>query len=106
MIPFTKAHAYGNDFLYVRADDAPLVDASTLAVEMCHRTTGAGADGLVFYAPTDAGATMRLFNADGSRAEVSGNGVRALAALLVRDHVHGAASLVIDTEGGRKTLDR
>lgn len=106
MIPFTKAHAYGNDFLYVRAADVPAVDAPTLAVEMCHRTTGAGADGLVIYVPTEAGATMRLFNADGSRAEVSGNGVRALAALLARDQPDGPASLVIDTEGGRKTLAR
>ena len=52
------------------------VNHPALAREMCDRHTGIGADGLILYAPTPAGASMRLFNADGSRAEVSGNGVR------------------------------
>ena len=52
---------------------------------MCDRHTGIGADGLIVYEPTPDGASMRLFNADGSHAEVSGNGVRGLAALLLRD---------------------
>ena len=65
---FTKAHAYGNDFLYVArstvADDAAL---DALAREMCDRHTGIGADGLILYAPDADGASMRLCNADGSR---------------------------------------
>ena len=71
-----KAHAYGNDFLYVRAADVGGVALDALAREMCDRHTGIGADGLIVYEPTPDGASMRLFNADGSRAEVSGNGVR------------------------------
>jgi len=84
MIPFTKAHAYGNDFLYVLEADvsAPL---DQLSRRLCDRHTGIGADGLITYTRTAAGATMRLFNADGSRAEVSGNGVRGLAEIVLRD---------------------
>jgi diaminopimelate epimerase len=70
---------------------------------MCDRHTGIGADGLIVYEPTVAGATMQLFNADGSRAEVSGNGVRGLAALLWSEAA-GPAEIVIATEGGAKRL--
>jgi len=106
MIRFAKAHAYGNDFLYVLQPDVEGVNLQALAREMCHRTTGIGADGLILYAPSPAGASMRLFNADGSRAEVSGNGVRALAALLGIRAGEGSLDLTIDTEGGTKRLTR
>lgn len=102
MIRFAKAHGYGNDFLYVPIDAAHGVDEPELARQMCDRRFGIGADGLVLYRPTDQGATMRLFNADGSRAEVSGNGVRGLAALLSQDGRE--QRLVIETEGGTKML--
>jgi diaminopimelate epimerase len=97
---FTKAHAYGNDFLYVLARDVALADVPALARELCARHTGVGADGLIVYEPAGDGASMRLFNADGSRSEVSGNGVRGLAALLDRDE------LTIQTEAGPKRLTR
>ena len=76
MIPFAKGHAYGNDFLYVREADVAGLDLSALAAEMCDRHEGVGADGLIAYMPTAGGASMRLWNADGSASEVSGNGVR------------------------------
>jgi diaminopimelate epimerase len=105
MIPFTKAHAYGNDFLYVLDVDvsAPL---DALARRMCDRHTGIGADGLITYTRTADGAAMRLFNADGSRAEVSGNGVRGLAAILLRDDERPHATVTIESEGGTKRLTR
>jgi diaminopimelate epimerase len=109
MIPFAKAHAYGNDFLYVRAADAAAAgEAATLAIAMCDRHTGIGADGLILYEhePGAATASMRLCNADGSRAEVSGNGVRALAALLLRDEPRVEAAIDIRTEAGTKRLTR
>lgn len=105
MTHFIKAHAYGNDFLYVLQSDTGGVEYNALAREMCHRTTGIGADGLIFYALNANGASMRLFNADGSRAEVSGNGVRALAALLGR-LAEGPLQLTIQTDGGIKQLTR
>ena len=107
MLKFTKAHAYGNDFLYVRSADLPAgAPLDALARELCHRQTGIGADGLIVYETTPDGASMRLFNADGGCAEVSGNGVRALAALLLRDDVRPAVEVVIRSEGGIKRLVR
>jgi diaminopimelate epimerase len=106
MIAFAKAHAYGNDFLYVASADVRAAALGVLAREMCDRHTGIGADGLIVYERTDADASMRLFNADGSRAEVSGNGVRALGALLLDADPQLYAALTVRTEGGIKRLAR
>jgi diaminopimelate epimerase len=107
MMRFAKAHAYGNDFLYVRSQDvAPGVALDALARDLCERHTGVGADGVILYEPTADGASMRLLNADGSRSEVSGNGVRGLAALLLRDDNRGQAAITIHSEGGVKQLVR
>lgn len=111
MIPFTKAHAYGNDFLYVRAAslEETRLDPVRLAIRLCERHVGIGADGLVVYTETPDGARMRLINADGSPSEVSGNGVRALGALLARARgwhgpPDGAQSFTIHTDAGPKVL--
>src|SRR5262245_55981083 len=88
MIRFVKAHAYGNDFLYVRQEDVQAVSLDALAREMCERHTGVGADGLIAFRQAPGGGSMVLFNADGSRAEVSGNGVRGLAALIQIGRAH------------------
>ena len=93
MIKFTKAHAYGNDFIYLRKDAVGDVRLEALARELCDRHTGIGGDGLIVFEPAPDGASMVLFNADGSRAEVSGNGVRALGA-IVRGYPH--ALLIVD----------
>jgi diaminopimelate epimerase len=103
---FAKAQACGNDFLYVLAEAVPGVVLPALARAMCDRHTGIGADGLIVYQPTPDGAAMRLFNADGSRAEVSGNGVRALAALLSAGDPQAPSELTIQTDAGRKRLTR
>lgn len=105
MLKFAKAHAYGNDFLYVQAGSVNVAPAS-LARTLCDRHTGVGADGLILYDRTADGATMSLFNADGSRAEVSGNGVRGLGALLLRSDDHVSAAITIHTEAGDKRLVR
>jgi len=105
-LQFAKAHAYGNDFLYVRQADAAGLPPDALARALCDRHAGIGADGLILYDGTSTQATMRLFNADGSRAEVSGNGVRGLAALLLRGDNSPGAVIAIRTEGGVKRLVR
>jgi diaminopimelate epimerase len=107
MIRFVKAHAYGNDFLYVRADALADVRLDAFARELCDRHTGVGADGLIVYEPTPDGASMRLFNADGGRAEVSGNGVRALGAILlngIESNAPVSREITIYTEAGPKLL--
>jgi diaminopimelate epimerase len=104
---FAKAHAYGNDFLYVRNRDLPEgIALDALARELCERHTGVGADGLILYESTADEASMRLLNADGSWSEVSGNGVRGLAALLLRDDDRQDAAIAIHSEGGVKRLVR
>ena len=96
MIPFTKAHAYGNDFLYVLDADVVRAARRSLARELCDRHAGIGADGLIVRTRTGAGATMRLFNADGSRAEVSGQRrPRPRARLLLRDDERVGATVTI-----------
>ena len=104
MLRFVKAHAYGNDFLYVEKSLVRDVPLASLAREMCDRHTGIGADGLILYAPAADGATMTLLNADGSHAEVSGNGLRGLAALLLRDD--DRTEVTIRTDAGEKRLRR
>src|SRR5438105_1321446 len=106
MIRFAKAHPYGNDFLYIDRGDIKGVALPELAREICERHTGIGADGLIVYGRTAAGATMELFNADGGRAEVSGNGVRALAALLLLDDDRAGAAVTITTDAGPKRVTR
>jgi diaminopimelate epimerase len=106
MIPFVKAHAYGNDFLYVEERVLTEIDRAQLAREMCDRHTGIGADGLILYGGTYDEATMSLFNADGGRAEVSGNGLRGLAALLLRNVESVRSTAMVRTEAGVKRLAR
>jgi hypothetical protein len=84
MISFSKAHAYGNDFLYVEAKALHATDLAVAARRLCDRHRGVGADGLIVYTPTPLGASMKLLNANGSPAELSGNGLRGLAAILMR----------------------
>lgn len=79
---FTKAHGLGNDFLLVEAIGAPR-DLGPWARRLCDRHVGVGADGVVLYGVGAGGSAMRLLNADGSEAEISGNGLRCLAALTV-----------------------
>lgn len=102
-IPFTKAHGAGNDFLLTPADKVPGVDLPSLARAICDRHTGIGADGWILI----RGNAIRLFNADGSEAEISGNGTRCVAALLV-DVQHSAGrtmdQVIIQTGAGPKHL--
>jgi diaminopimelate epimerase len=101
-----KYQALGNDFLI--AVDQP-VDAD-VARAVCHRHRGAGADGLIgatANADGDADVVMELWNADGSRAETSGNGLRCLARAAVDAGLVPGPELVIATDAGprRATLD-
>jgi diaminopimelate epimerase len=105
-----KAHAYGNDFVLVPEGAlttlTPPVDGSALARRLCDRHSGIGADGLIFYERQSRAASMRLFNADGSASELSGNGVRCLAAVVARtDGLPPAAVVTVETGAGPTRLD-
>jgi diaminopimelate epimerase len=83
LIPFAKAHACGNDFLIVTEEAAANHDWANLTRRLCARTTGIGADGVEFFAWTGPkSGRIRLHNADGSIAEISGNGTRCVAAWM------------------------
>ncbi len=108
---FAKLHALGNDFLVAAAGDGEQRPRSLgdLARLSCDRHRGVGADGIVFYQATsgdpDAEFSILIFNADGSRAEMSGNGVRCAAAFLMRSGRHSSSTLRIRTVSGIKRLD-
>lgn len=91
----TKHHGLGNDFLVTFVDQVP-ADAPEFAIALCDRSTGVGADGLIFGIDSGSTTTMRLFNSDGSVAEISGNGLRCFVqAVAMR---RGVQSLEIDVE--------
>lgn len=101
-VQLSKVHGTGNDFLVTTA---ALSGAD--AVALCDRFTGVGADGLLILGPgvDGADATMTLYNADGSLAEMSGNGARGLAWKARRSAMGTPTRLVVDTGGGRRVLD-
>jgi diaminopimelate epimerase len=98
-IPFTKAHGAGNDFLLSWSDQVPQTGLAELARAICDRHTGIGADGWILLRDS----SIRLFNADGSEAEISGNGTRCAAALLV-DAGRATGEVTITTGAGPKHL--
>lgn len=100
---FVKAHGLGNDFILVAASEAP-EDASSWAARLCDRHRGVGADGVVLHAPTADGVSFRLINADGLPGEISGNGLRCLAALAVRSG-WATATHVVSTVVGPKRVE-
>lgn len=99
----SKHHGLGNDFLvYDLAQGDPGLPWTEWAVRLCARTTGVGADGLLVMEIRDAeNLSMRLFNADGTVAEMSGNGIRCLVQAAHRELRAGpGARYRIDTDGG------
>ncbi len=100
MIPFVKAHACGNDFLVVEEALAEGRHAA-MARLLCSRNFSVGADGVEFLDRREDGSLfLRLFNADGSEAELSGNGTRCVAASLA--YSEGLRDTTFGTPGGKK----
>ena len=102
MIPFTKAHACGNDFLIVNEADAAGYDLADLAQRLCERNLGIGADGIEFFSSTgDFAGRITLYNADGSVAEISGNGTRCVAAWMAEDlNLQAGDAVSLETDAG------
>ncbi len=109
VIPFVKASACGNDFLLIDAATiegalAP-ADMTGLTRRMCDRHDGVGADGVEWMYPhASAEVEIRLINADGSEAEISGNGTRCVAAYVCAEQ--GKEKITIQTGAGLKTCVR
>ena len=106
-IPFLKAHGAKNDFLLTSAADVPTgVPHVDLARAICDRHTGVGADGWLQVGPgnQDADAAIRLYNSDGSLAEISGNGTRCAASYLIYRGMVTGDRVRIRTGAGVKHL--
>ncbi len=102
MIRFTKMHGAGNDYVYIDcfAQRRP-ADPPTLARKMAHRRFGVGGDGLILILPSDvADARMQMFNADGSEAEMCGNGIRCVAKYVYDHGIARRETLSIETVCG------
>ena len=102
---FTKMHGIGNDYVYVDCFSQTLADPSALARRVSPRRTGIGSDGLILICPSRvADCRMEMYNADGSRGQMCGNGIRCVAKYV---YEHGLAPrhvLHIETDAGIKTL--
>ena len=103
---FTKMHGIGNDYVYVNGFDQRVDDPAALARAVSDRHFGIGGDGLILILPSDkADCRMRMFNADGSEAQMCGNGIRCVAKYV---HDHGIArrtALTVETLAGVLELD-
>jgi diaminopimelate epimerase len=109
-IRLSKLHATGNDFLvwsWLGEHDGVQGILAPQAAALCDRHRGIGADGLIVVKPGQDGADaeMLLFNADGGIAEMSGNGIRALAWAAARDGLGADDTLTVDTGGGRRQVE-
>ena len=104
-LAFTKMHGCGNDYIYVVADRARLADPAALARRLSDRHFGVGGDGLIMLAPSKcADVRMEMYNADGSRGDMCGNGIRCAARLHYERSAHPKSSLLIETDAGLKSV--
>jgi diaminopimelate epimerase len=104
---FAKLHGTANDFIYVDAREGFPGDPAALAPRLCDRRRGIGADGLILVeraAGTDAHCRMVIYNPDGSRAEMCGNGIRGLAKFVHDRGLIHADPLRVETDAGVKTI--
>lgn len=104
---FTKMHGLGNDFVVVNnlEEKLPEEKLPELAQRWCDRRFGIGADGIVLVDVSKAAAfRMRIFNPDGSEAEMCGNGIRCLAKYVYDRRLHDDTTLTVETLAGVKTL--
>jgi len=100
----TKVHSLGNDFLVIREDSLKDVRPEEFARKICDRHTGAGADGLLLISPKNGDKVrFRIFNADGTEAEISGNGLRCAAASLYHRKQTAAPRIVFETPAGDRS---
>lgn len=104
---FTKMHGLGNDYVYVNCFTESLPgDPAKLSQAVADRHFGIGGDGLILICPSErADARMRMFNADGSEAEMCGNGVRCVAKYVYDNGIAKKSPITVETGNGVLTLE-
>ena len=103
---FTKMHGLGNDYVYVNGFEEQVDDPAALARAVSDRHFGIGGDGLILILPSDkADCRMRMFNADGSEAQMCGNGTRCVAKYVYDHGIARRSALSVETLAGVLALD-
>lgn len=111
-LPFVKMHGCGNDYIYVVADRIRPADPGALSKRLSDRRFGIGGDGLIMLCPSksadvrikSADVRMEMYNADGSRGEMCGNGIRCVARLYYEISGGRKNPIAVDTDCGVKTI--
>ena len=99
-------HGCGNDYVYIVADRMRPADPAALAVRVSDRHFGIGGDGLIMLAPSrTADVRMEMYNADGSRGDMCGNGIRCVARLAYERGIARKNPMVVETDSGPKTIE-
>jgi diaminopimelate epimerase len=104
-LPFTKMHGIGNDYVYVDAFANRVADPARVAQLVSPRKTAIGSDGLILICPSSvADCRMEMYNADGSRGEMCGNGIRCVAKYAFEHGLAPTDRMTIETDAGVKSL--
>lgn len=102
---FTKMHGCGNDYVYVNLFEETIEDAPAFSIKVSDRHFGVGSDGLITIGPSDvADFRMRIYNADGSEAEMCGNGIRCVAKFVYDKGLTDKTEISVETGAGIKYL--
>ena len=98
---YTKMHGLGNDFIFFTDPNGSDTDYTELAKRLCHRQTGIGGDGIIVVVPANVADTrLRSINADGSEAEMCGNGIRCFAKYVYERGIVTKEKFTIETLAG------
>lgn len=102
---FTKLHGCGNDYVYVNLFEETIENPAELSIEISDRHFGIGSDGLITIGPSEvADFRMRIYNADGSEAEMCGNGIRCVAKYVYDHKLTDKTEITVESGAGIKTL--
>ena len=108
-LKFSKMHGIGNDFVIIDESKCKVIkekDKPEICQKLCHRNFGIGGDGVLFVEPSDiADISYRMFNPDGSEAEMCGNGIRCFADFIYRKNILRKENMSVETRAGIKTID-
>lgn len=106
MIEFSKLQGAGNDFIIINKPNDDMINPTELAMKMCNRHFGIGADGLMVVNSSDfADIKMQYFNSDGSKGEMCGNGIRCFSKYVYEKNIVNKNKFTIETLAGIKTVE-
>jgi len=102
---FTKMHGLGNDYVYVNCFEEEITDRSALAIQVSNRNFGVGSDGLICICPSErADFLMDMYNADGSRSQMCGNGIRCVGKYVYDKGLTDQTTITVESGGEVKIL--